>query len=75
MAGLSEDWLSKLILKQETSLRKEYEQKYLPECKGKGISPLRYAPWRQRKMEPRVLELLIEEDKVNHQLQRHKLDR
>lgn len=55
------EWLSRVILKQERRLRKEYEEEYVCKCKETGIAPLRYAPWRGKKPEPIILEILLEE--------------
>ena len=66
MSSGSSSWLVKIILKQERRLRKEYEESYLFECWEKGNMPLPYAAWRRGKMEPKALELLLDEGKSNY---------
>jgi hypothetical protein len=57
-------WLQKLVLKQERRLRREYEEQYLCECGESGVIPLRYAQWRLKKLEPQVVEVLLEENEI-----------
>ncbi len=59
-------WIKRIVLKQERFMRKEYTEQYVTRCLGDGINPLPYAAWRQQRNEPKLLEFLIEENRLNH---------
>ena len=47
-------------------MRKEYAEQYVIRCRGDDIIPLPYAAWRHQRNEPKLLEFLIEENRLNH---------